>query len=101
MMNDTNRYMSEWFHRWMDGWTDKFGGGQMSQQLLSFVSLLSSGTRCTSWWAESWMLLLCDRFKAGCCPLGTCLASDSSLLGVILNQPEDITDYWWLLIVQT
>ena len=72
---------------WMDGCTDKLLG-QMSQQVLSFVSLLSSGTRGTSWWAEPWMLLLWDRFKAGCCcPLGSCLASDSSLLGVILNQP--------------
>lgn len=84
----------------MDGWIQITLEGQMSQQLLSFMSLLSSGTRCTSWWVESWMLLLCDRFKAGCCcPLGTCLASDSSLLGVILNHPGHNTDCWWLLLV--
>lgn len=61
------------------------------QQLLFFTFLLSSCASRSSWWAESWMKLLCDGFKAGCCsPLGT-----SSLFGVNLNHPEDGTDLWW------
>lgn len=73
----------------MDGWIQEYLEHEIYQQLLSFVSLLSLGTGCTSWWVESWMLPLCDRFKAGCCcPVGTCLASDSSLLGVILKHPR-------------
>lgn len=78
--------LSVWYPGWMDGWTNK-PQVRISEELLSFVSLLSLGTWCTSWKVESWMLLLCWRFKAGCCcPLGTCLASDTSLLGVTLKQ---------------
>lgn len=52
------------------------------QQLLFFMTLLSSRTPCSCWWAESWRPLLCDGFKAGCCPpLGT-----SSLFGVNLPR---------------
>lgn len=77
------------------GWMQIHLEGRMSQQLLSFMSLLSSGTRCASWWVGSWMLLLCDRFKAACCcPPVACLASDSSLCGVILNHPEHIRVNW-------
>ena len=59
-----------------------------SQQLLSLLSLLSSGTGRTGCGAEPLLtLLLCDRLKAECCgPMGACLASERSLLGVILKN---------------
>ena len=60
---------------------------QESQQLLFFVTLLSSGACWSSWEAESWTLLLNDWFKTECCcPPVVCLTPGVSLLGVILNQ---------------
>lgn len=84
----------------MDGWMDEQTNlkGQISQQLLSFGSLLSSGTWSTIWWLESWRLLVCAGFKAeSCCfSQGMCLTSDSSLLGVALKPART---YHRLLLV--